>query len=134
MWTYFPELRPGTADDLRALWTRWEAGSPDTSEIWLNWLCREKNSKVLIGSMQATIYPDPQEAYIAYAVYRSHQGNGYAREACKAIIEHISKRYRLKRIYAEMNAQNEPSYRLAESLGFKRIESDDEYLYELVVD
>ena len=78
--------------------------------------------------------------YIAYAVYPAYQRKGYAREACEAIIAHLRDR-RVKRILAEMDVQNEASYHLAESLGFKRIETrhavqhgpftTDEYVYEL---
>lgn len=132
MWTYFPELRPKTLDALQAVWKKWEAGSPNPEEIWLNWVCREKASRDLVGTMQATVFQNSREAYIAYAIYRKYQGNGYARESCRAIITYIFERFAVERIYAQMHARNEASYRLAESLGFVRAKTTaDEYVYEL---
>ena len=132
MWTYFPELRPATRGDLRAQYERWERGSRDPSQIWLNWLCRDRSKNVLIGSMQATLFPDERSAYLAYAVYPEHQRLGYAAEASRCVIEHLRDRYHVRRILAEMDVRNEPSFRLAESLGFKRVTREgNSYVYEL---
>jgi ribosomal-protein-alanine N-acetyltransferase len=140
MWTYFPALRPATLDDLRRLYGKWERGSPARSQIWLNWLCRDRASGELIGAMQATIR-SRGVAYIAYAIYPSHQRKGYAREACEAVIAHLREHYGIKRVRAEMDTRNQASYRLVESLGFKRLQKKKapdlgqgpapEYVYEL---
>ncbi len=141
MWTYFMNLRPQTIEELRELYRKWEIGSPDPGERWLNWLCRARSTHELTGSMQATVLPQERAAYIAYAVYRTHQRQGYAREACEAVIAYLRETYNVEQIFAEMDVRNAPSYRLAESLGFKRIETraaehgeltSDEYVYELV--
>lgn len=142
MWTYFPEQRPATLHDLRRLYERWELGSTDPAQLWLNWILRERSTNAPVGAMQSTVFAPRHTAYIAYAVYPAYQRKGYAREACEAIITYLRER-RVKRIFAEMDVRNEPSYRLAESLGFKRIETrhgvqhgpftSDEYVYELVV-
>lgn len=142
MWTYFPEQRPATLDDLRSLYERWEHGSSDPSQLWLNWICREHSTRTIAGALQSTVFPHRHTAYIAYAIYPAYQRKGYARESCQAVIEYLRDR-RIKRILAEMDVRNEPSYRLAESLGFKRMETHhgvqhgplttDEYLYELNV-
>jgi RimJ/RimL family protein N-acetyltransferase len=110
-------------------------------EIWLNWICRDKARGDLVGTMQSTVFPQRREALVAYAVYRRYQGNGFAHEACRAVISHLQERYGIDRIYAEMSTANKASFRLAESLGFKRVETrravdlggitGDEYLYEL---
>lgn len=134
MWTYFPALRPATRDDLRALYAKWERGSLDPAQIWLNWLCRERTSKALVATMQATVFPEEKLAYLAYAVYCAHQRRGYAAEASRCVIAHLRDTYGVKRILAEMDMRNEPSFRLAESLGFVRIETREakrEYVYEL---
>lgn len=134
LWTYFPELRPPALDDLRRLYQKWQRGSQDPREVWLNWLCRERVSHMLIGSMQATIFVMPRSAYIAYAVYPAHQRKGYAREACAAIIQDLHQKYNVSQIFAQMDARNEPSYRLAESLGFVRVKSiAHEFLYRLTL-
>lgn len=132
MWRYFPELRPGTREDLRAQYERWERGSRDPAQVWLNWLCRDRAKNALIGSMQATVFPGEHSAYLAYAVYPAHQRRGYAAEASLCVIEHLRGVYRVQRVFAEMDVRNEPSFRLAESLGFKRISREgNSYVYEL---
>jgi ribosomal-protein-alanine N-acetyltransferase len=134
MWRYFPAQRPATVDALRALYEKWVRGSTNADEIWLNWLCRECKSGSLIGGMQATVFAREAVSYIAYAIYPAHQRKGYAREAAQAVITHVKQTYGVARFFAEMDTRNEASYRLAESLGFVRVETHlDEYLYELTV-
>lgn len=141
MWRYFPALRPHTVEELQRLYEKWERGSPAGGEVWLNWLCRTREG-VLVAAMQATVYAAQRVAYLAYAVYPLHQRKGYAREAAQAVIRCVRQRYGVERFVAEMDTRNEPSYRLAESLGFSRVETHravdrgdgmeaDEYVYEL---
>jgi RimJ/RimL family protein N-acetyltransferase len=142
MWQYFPALRPATPDDLRALYEKWERGSGNQSEVWLNWLCRDRALGALVGGMQSTVFTREGVAYVAYAVYPQHQRNGYARESVRAILDYVAKTFAVKRFFAEMDTRNEASFRLAESLGFTRVEMHaaierghgidaDEYLYQL---
>lgn len=134
MWQYFPALRPATVDDLRRLYEKWQRGSPSDEQVWCNWLCRERSAGVLAASLQATVFPSTKVSYIAYAVYPQHQRKGYAREAAQAVMTYVEKAYGVDRFFAEMDMRNEPSYRLAESLGFVRVEtreSENEYVYEL---
>jgi [ribosomal protein S5]-alanine N-acetyltransferase len=141
MWTYFPELRPRSLEHLHTIYERRERGSPDSLSTWLNYICRERASGAIAGEAQATILKDEGVAYVAYAIFSAFQRKGYAREAVSTLIEHVRSQYGIDRFRAEMDTRNEPSYRLAESLGFKRIETHkgiihgtivaDEYLYEL---
>jgi RimJ/RimL family protein N-acetyltransferase len=142
MWTYFPELRPRTLEHLRTIYERREHGAPDDSQIWLNYVCREDRSGEIAGEVQATIFTRAAVAYIAYAIFPEFQRNGYAREAVAALIEHVRKEYGIAQFFAEMDTRNEASYRLAESLGFVRVETHEsverghgliasEYVYEL---
>lgn len=146
LWTFFPELRPQTLEHLRALYTRWERGNPDPSrrETWENWVCFLRGTRTPVGSMQATILPDGV-ALIAYMFYAAHHGNGYAREAAKAVIDHLQIEHGVTRVVAEMNTRNARSIRLAEALGFVRVEeridverghgiAADEYVYELALE
>ncbi|HLI97086.1 MAG TPA: GNAT family N-acetyltransferase [Candidatus Baltobacteraceae bacterium] len=134
MWRYFPSARPSTVDDLRERYERWERGSPHADQVWRNWLCRDRASGAAIGVVQATIFPQEAASHIAYAIFSVHQRNGYAREAAQAVIDYVKGSYGVERFFAEMDTRNEASYRLAESLGFVRVETRiDEYLYELTV-
>lgn len=131
MWRYFPQLRPKAIGDLRALYAKWERGSSDAGEVWWNWLCRDRASGDLAAAMQATIMLDERLAYVAYAVYVRHQRKGLGREAVPAIVECVRETFGITRFRAVMDIRNEPSYRLAESLGFTRTQTrDDEHIYE----
>jgi RimJ/RimL family protein N-acetyltransferase len=145
MWTYFPELRPRSLEHLRTIYERREHGSRDSSEIWLNYECRERAGGCIAGEVQATIYARAGVAYVAYAIFRDFQRKGFAREAVAALINHVREEYHIARFIAEMDTRNEASYKLAESLGFFRVETHegvehghgviaDEYVYELTLD
>ncbi len=87
---------------------------------------------MLVGSVQATLTPHERSSFIAYAVYPEHRGKGYAPEACRALIAYLRERYGVRLIVAEMDRNNEPSYGLAERLGFARVnEAGGEFRYEL---
>lgn len=132
MWTYFTELRPATYEDLRARYRRWERGSQDPAHIWLNWLGRERSSGALAVSMQATIVPAQACAYVAYATFPEYRRRGLAAEASRCIIGYVRQAYGIDRFFAEMDERNVASYRLAERLGFARVESSGgEYRYRL---
>ena len=142
MWTFFPQLRPRTLEHLRAIYERREHGAPNDSQIWLNYVCRGRADGQIAGEVQATIFARAQTAYVAYAIFPEFQRKGFAREAVCALIEHVRAGYGIARFYAEMDTRNQASYRLAESLGFVRVETHgsvengrgiaaDEFLYEL---
>lgn len=144
MWTYFPELRPRSLQHLRTIYERREHGSADPSTLWLNYVCRERSSQLLIGEVQATVHLDDETAFVAYAIFPAFQRKGYAREATIALIGWVRSMYGVQQFFAEMDTRNKASYRLAESMGFVRIEThtgvhhagftSDEYLYELTFD
>lgn len=142
MWTFFPELRPRSLEHLRTIYERREHGAPNDAEIWLNYVCRRRVDGEITGEVQATIFARAEVAYVAYAVFPEFQRKGFAREAVAALIEHVRGEYRIAHFFAEMDTRNEASYRLAESLGFVRVETHgdvqhghgiiaDEYVYEL---
>lgn len=94
--------------------------------------------------MQATTFPERAISYIAYGVFVAYQRQGFAREAVAAVLRHVADELHIHRVFAEMDVRNEASYRLVESLGFKRVKMQrltdralgvdgDEYLYELVL-
>lgn len=117
-------------------------------ELWRNWaVCLGNTGTVVgdgddyIGMIETSIFPSDY-AYLAYFMFASHQRQGYAHEACAAVLKHVRETYPIKRVVAEMDVRNTASWRLVESLGFIRIghklnadffkgESSDEYLYEL---
>lgn len=139
MWEFFPHLRPRSREDLRRTYERWSRGyrEPDGAQNWENWLLRRKLDARLVGSAQLTILPRSRMAYVAYSVYAAERRRGYGREAVQKLIEHSRSAHTIDKLYAEMDVRNEASYRLAESLGFQRVEhipgATDEYLYQLAL-
>lgn len=132
MWRYFEDQRPATVDHLRRRYQNWQRGSLTPQEIWLNWMSRERSSGVLIGGAQATILTQERLAYVAYGVYPQYRRKGYAAEATQAIIAYVREARGIDRFAALIDTRNEPSYRLAESLGFARSDTrEHDYVYEL---
>ncbi len=144
MWTFFPKLRPKSLEELRTLYARWENPHHAKSELRENWACREKLDREMVGTMQATTFPARAISYIAYGIFVAYQRQGYAREAVAAVVEHLRNNLHSRRIYAEMDVKNEASFRLVESLGFRRVKKrhaverlhgvySDEFVYQLVL-
>ena len=46
---------PPTAEELRARYKRWTAGSPDPDVSWCNWVIQLQSPRCLTGTVQATI-------------------------------------------------------------------------------
>jgi ribosomal-protein-alanine N-acetyltransferase len=71
----------------------------------------------------------------------SHQGQGYAREGGRRVIEHLARDYGVRLVVAEIDTRNRASVGVAEALGFVRVAErpaadffkgavSDEYRYE----
>jgi len=142
MWTFFPKLRPKSPADLQLLYSRWENPYHAKSEVRENWACSDRASGQMVGTMQATTFPAQAISYIAYGIFVAYQRQSYAREAVRAVLDHLDRDFRSRLIFAEMDVKNEASFGLAESLGFTRVKmrhtvdsergiDADEYLYEL---
>ncbi len=144
MYRFLPEDPPKSIETLGENYrSRSRGSSPDGKETWLNWAVRLRVKNKYVGRLEATIHPD-HSAEIAYLIFPGYQRQGFATEGCKHLIKILWKDFSVRRIRAEMDTRNSPSFRLAESLGFKRIAEkkkadyfkgadSDEYLYELVL-
>lgn len=120
LYRFIPQEPPVSAAALRAVFARRERGtSPDGSERWLNWAAR-LHSGVYVGLFEATMRPD-RTADIAYFVFAVHARQGYAKEACQAVVEHLLHDFGARKVGASMDARNAASIALAESLGLTRV-------------
>jgi ribosomal-protein-alanine N-acetyltransferase len=142
MWIYFPEMRPRNAVALENTYARRERGYPgnDGAQLWENWIVRFLGGNTPLGECQATIFPPKRVAFVAYGIARRYQRQGFAKEAVSAVIAHLRAEHGVREIFAEMDARNEASRKLVESLGFTRREErasdrengiQAEYLYGL---
>ena len=141
LYTYIPEEPPVSADALAARYQRLEARrSPDNQQVWLNWAARLRAGSSYAGWFQATIIPD-QAALLAYMIFPSQQGQGYAREGGRRVIEHLARDHGVRLVVAEIDTRNRASIGVVEALGFVRVAErpaadffkgavSDEYRYE----
>jgi [ribosomal protein S5]-alanine N-acetyltransferase len=93
--------------------------SPDGDELWLNWVLRRRADAACIGSVQVTVYPDAA-AYLAYELGRTAWHQGFATEACTAVLAALRSGFGVQRVVAEVDSLNAPSLRLLDRLGFER--------------
>lgn len=124
IYLYMPTDPPSSVAQLEARFRRLESRqSPDGLEKWLNWAIRLKATNGYAGLVQATIRQDG-DALLAYELTQVYRGQGFAREACAAVIAELFEHYMITSLVAYVDARNEPSFRLLERLGFSR----EEYL------
>lgn len=130
-------------DDLARLWsseelTRHIIGRPLTrEEVWFrllrdighwsvlghgSWNLKLHNG-TLIGSVglfdyQRDLEPAFSDVEVGWAVDPAYQGQGLAREALQAALEHADKKLSLSRTVCMISADNTPSIKLAQKVGF----------------
>ncbi len=90
--------------------------SPDGKESWLNWVVQLAGSE-LIGYVQATVLED-QSAFIAYELASPYWRNGFGTEAVTALLDELSKHYKITSFLAVLKANNKRSLGLLQKLGF----------------
>jgi [ribosomal protein S5]-alanine N-acetyltransferase len=142
LYRFIPNNPPKSEEILEDKYTRWaKRQSADGTEIWLNYAIYHPTYLDYVGTVQATLH-NYGKTYIAYEVFPRYWRQGFAREACLALISHLFNIYKVCNISALIDTRNEASWKLLESLGFQRIEMiknadefkgciSDEYLYEI---
>jgi ribosomal-protein-alanine N-acetyltransferase len=110
---------PASIDDLRLRFERIANPYAPGGELWLNWAARRTSDGLYLGLVEATIRPD-RVVFLAYYVFTAYARQGYAREACAAVIDHLWRAYDAAEIRADMDYRNVPSRCLVEALGFAR--------------
>jgi len=107
---------PPSAEHLRKLYGRLESRkSDDGADHWLNWVVR--HGRAATGFVQATVTPR-HDAWIAFVFARAHHGRGFAFRATRAMMDCLTRDYGVERFVATVEADNGPSIRLLERLGF----------------
>ncbi len=116
--------------------------SPDEQEAWLNWAVRLRQENIYIGTLEATVYNN-RTATIAYMIFPSFRQQGYAKEGCLRLLNHLFNDYKVTAIAAEIDTRDIPSIQLIKSLGFTCVSKQEnadffkrcvshEYRYECV--
>jgi ribosomal-protein-alanine N-acetyltransferase len=141
LYAFIPEEAPASIVGLEKRYLLWAARKrADGDELWLNYAIYHLGLKKYVGTLQATLH-DAGKSYIAYAIFPQFWHRGFARSACAGMIDHLFSAYHIPALYALVDTRNESSWKLLESLNFRRIslieQADyfkgsvsDEYEYE----
>ena len=110
---------PPSLERLRARYARQAVGhSPDGRQGWINWIARERETGVAVGTVQATLTTQDGrlEAEIAWVIGAARQRRGYGTEAAGAMVEWL-RTQGIKTITADIHPDHEASMGVARRLG-----------------
>ena len=128
LYEFIDATPPVNVDRLRRRYEDWSfRRQEEGGELWLNWAIRRTERDQYVGVLQATV-DAKATATIAYVLFRSEWGKGYAREAVGLMIETLIREHGVSRLRATVDPSNERSISLLFALGFQRHESSAEEL------
>jgi RimJ/RimL family protein N-acetyltransferase len=110
---------PPTLEELQLRYARQVSGrSPDRTHGWLNWIVREREHRIAVGTVQATLAVEEQDivAVIGWIIGVSHQRRGYATEAAEAMVAWLARREVIV-LAAHIDARHTASIAVATRLG-----------------
>lgn len=110
--------QPLSVGQLRERYRRQVVGrSADASQRWYNWIVRHHDSRA-VGTAQATISApgDDVIAELAWVIASDDQGNGYAREAARAMVAWLHDSG-TDRVVAHIHPRHEASMAVARAAG-----------------
>jgi ribosomal-protein-alanine N-acetyltransferase len=129
---YMAESLPVVRDRLRR--------DPDEA-LWWNWLVVRHDTGEAIGSVAFGGQPtDDGVVLIGYAMYPGYEGQGYATEAVKGMIEWAFAQPGVGRVRALAPVWNTPAVHVAEKVGMRPVASDEDdevgevLVYELALE
>ena len=112
---------PPSAGELRSRYARQVEGqSDDGAEGWLNWITRDRETQLAVGTVQATlrVTQDVMSAELAWIVGVAHQGHGYATEASSAMVGWL-RRHGVDAFAAHIRPGHEASEGVARRIGLR---------------
>ncbi|MEW6754202.1 MAG: GNAT family protein [Candidatus Latescibacterota bacterium] len=125
------ELRPMREGDATMVAAINEAGSVDSALRWVRSLLadqeagREVACAVCVGGERVGYVllevHDHREGLLHYGLVPSHRGRGIATRACTAMVVHAFSTLGLEALKVDPYADNAPSCRVAERVGFTRV-------------
>ncbi len=90
---------------------------PGTDQ-WLQIGIRLHGTDELVGDLALHAMQQPDEFELGFSLSTSHQGQGYAREAARALLEQLFSKRQAKLVLAFTDSRNLASKKLLGSLGF----------------
>jgi RimJ/RimL family protein N-acetyltransferase len=126
-----PALGRWTCDeppaDVHALRTTCEMWSSrrsfDGGELWLNWVARRREDDRAIGHLQATV--GEEGTAVAWVIATPFQGQGFATEAARALIDWLLADLRVSPIVASIHPGNVASQTVARRIDMRPTERLD---------
>ncbi|MCL4396172.1 MAG: GNAT family N-acetyltransferase [Chloroflexi bacterium] len=94
--------------------------TPATPGEWYQLAIELKASGEMIGDCAFHTLEDAQQADIAFTLARQYQGQGYATEAVKRMLDYIFAELGLHRVRAIADVKNLASVKLLERIGMRR--------------
>lgn len=111
------ESAEALAQHIRRPLTRVASGDRESR---LNWALWSVPAGRYVGVVQATLHTH-HSAHITFVLIHDAWGNGCAREAATALIDHLYSEWGLSDIWTTVDVRNRRSIALLEGLGFLRI-------------
>jgi aminoglycoside 6'-N-acetyltransferase len=108
---------PVSLPDARRLVEEFASGDP-TAPGWFQYAIDLDG--VLIGDLGLNLHENLMQAELGFTLSPAYQGNRYATEAVRGLLEHLFVERGLYRVSAECDARNTASARLLERVGFKQ--------------
>ena len=89
------------------------------ADVKITFVIRRLDDKRAVGTIGITIEPEHRRAELGYIIGKEHWGNGYATEACGAVIAYSFDTLGLHKLTAAWFTDNPASGRVLEQLGFE---------------
>lgn len=113
--------RPATLSELRVRYASLVAGPTDPNEVWLNWIARNRADSQAVGTLQVTLVEQDghRTAYVAWVIGVAWQGQGFASEAARAVVDWL-RRQGIHTIEAHIHPAHHASASVAARAGLHR--------------
>ena len=117
----FQSWVPQSADEAAALIDRSAAIPFNQNETWFLLAVRSARTGELLGDLGVHfVGDDGQQVEIGFAMSPAHQRQGFAKEATRALLDHLFSVLNKHRVYASVDPSNEASLALLRSLGMRQ--------------
>ncbi|WP_436659618.1 GNAT family N-acetyltransferase [Acinetobacter sp. P1(2025)] len=120
LYRFIPDVKYPEREGLRQRFRQLAKGSGTLEEVWVNWVVFDDTSQQQpIGTLQATIFPHKQTAYVGYIIFKDFWNKGYATQALKWLETYLNQQYAINNIEAYVDQNNHASKRVLEKCHFK---------------
>ncbi|TWP33907.1 GNAT family N-acetyltransferase [Leekyejoonella antrihumi] len=110
---------PPSLPQLRERYRRQSAGrSPDGAQLWCNWIVHRRQDGETVGTVQATVDVQTDQAEVAWVIGTGWQGRGYAREAARTLLMAL-RDAGISRVIAHVHPDHQASQAVSRHLGMR---------------